>query len=110
MKSHLKGQTNAKQTINLEKKITDLAILIVVFLSLIWIFFAPKRGIVHYRQVVKDIDTLRGDTKILTAQNIQLQKEISELENNMPYLEEIARKKYGLIKPNEMIFVFNSSE
>jgi len=50
------------------------------------------------------------ENKNLEQRNVQLRREIDRLQNDDAYLEELARKKYGLLKKNEMVFEFKSSQ
>ena len=42
----------------------------------------------------------------LRQENQVLKEEIDKIQNDPEYLEEVARKKFGLIKKNELIFNF----
>jgi len=57
--------------------------------------------------VRSDIKTISSDIETLTAQNIALKGEIDKLKGkDSPYVEDLARKEYGLLKKNEMVFEF----
>ena len=77
-----------------------------VVLLLLWILFAPGRGYLHYRKIQREIDSLTLENKQLEARNAELSEDISRLKSDDAYLEEIARKKHGLLKKNETVYEF----
>ena len=70
-----------------------------------WIIFAPN-GVVNYRKVRQELQAVQSENLLLSAENEQLKIEIEKLKSDPAYLEEIARKNYGLVKKNEMVFDF----
>ncbi len=99
-----KNQEEQQQT----KKILWYAGLIVAVLLLLWILFAPGRGYLHYRKLQKTIDTLAQENRQLEAKNIELSEDIKRLRSDDTYLEEVARKKHGLLKKNETVYEFEA--
>jgi len=82
--------------------------LIVAAVFLLWIFFAPGRGYLHYRKLQKEITTLTQKNSQLEAKNIELSQDIKRLQSDDAYLEEVARKKHGLLKKNETVYEFEA--
>jgi len=80
--------------------------LIVALLLLLWLLFAPGRGYFHYRKLQKEIATLTQENSQLETKNIELSEDIKRLRSDDAYLEEVARKKHGLLKKNETVFEF----
>jgi len=70
-----------------------------------WILFSPD-GVMNYRTVQKQLQAVQDENLKLSAENKQLKIEIEKLKSDPTYLEELARKDYGLIKKNEVIFDF----
>ncbi|MDD3618178.1 MAG: septum formation initiator family protein [Desulfobulbaceae bacterium] len=99
---HQKGLTLA------ERRFLRRLIFIVAVLGLLWIVFAPERGLLHYHRLHKQIETLSRENRELAERNAQLKKEIERLRSDESYLEELARKKYGLLKENETVYEFKS--
>lgn len=87
-----------------ERRLVKRIIFIVAMVSILWLLFAPNRGLIHYRQLQKEIKSLAQENKDLNERNSDLQKEIDRLHNDDAYLEELARKKYGLLKENETVY------
>lgn len=84
--------------------------LIVVACFLLWILFAPGRGYLHYRKLQREITTLTQENSRLEGRNIELSQDIKRLQSDDTYLEEVARKKHGLLKKNESVYEFEASK
>lgn len=90
-----------------EKKILWALGLIVAAFFLLWILFAPGRGYFHYRKLQREITALTKENNQLEAKNAELTKDIKRLQSDDTYLEEVARKKHGLLKKNETVYEFD---
>jgi cell division protein FtsB len=76
-----------------------------VLMLALWAAFSPF-GIVRYLKVEKQLAEAEQKISRLEVENRSLEEEIERLENDPAYIGEVARKRYGLIKKNEMIFDF----
>lgn len=103
MQRHQKGLTLT------ERRILRRVIFIVAVLGLLWIVFAPGRGLLHYHRLHEKIEMLSRENRELAERNAELKREIERLQNDESYLEELARKKYGLLKENETVYEFKPS-
>lgn len=74
---------------------------------MLWILFAPGTGVVALLKKRKELHNLQQKTVQLEEDNNKLQKDIERLQNDSGYLEEIARKEYGLLKKNERVYDFS---
>lgn len=90
-----------------EKKVLWALGLIVAAFFLLWILFAPGRGYFHYRKLQREITALTKENNQLEAKNAELTKDIKRLQSDDTYLEEVARKKHGLLKKNETVYEFD---
>lgn len=63
-------------------------------------------SIYHLNQEKQDIKKRLEELKI---ENEKLKREIEALKTDRRYLESIARKDFGLVRPNEIIYQFPSS-
>ena len=81
--------------------------LIVAVFFLCWIFFAPGRGYFHYWKLQKKITALTQESSQLEAKNAELTENIKRLQTDNAYLEEVARKKHGLLKKDETVYEFD---
>lgn len=88
-----------------KKVLWFLGAIVFVFL-VVWIFFAPGRGFLHYLKLQRDITALTAENSRLEARNTELSEDIKRLRSDDKYLEEVARKKHGLLKKNETVFDF----
>ncbi|WP_319586899.1 septum formation initiator family protein [uncultured Desulfobulbus sp.] len=89
-----------------DKKVLWFLGAIVFVFFLLWIFFAPGRGLLHYLQLKKEIAALTEENSLLASRNTELSEDIKRLRSDDKYLEEVARKKHGLLKKNETVFEF----
>ncbi len=84
------------------KKLAIVFILLILILQYnIWFSAGGVRSI---EQLEQNIAEQKKENEQLRAQNKQLRGEIEALRNNPELLEEIAREKLGLIKPNEKFY------
>ncbi len=68
-----------------EKKLLPHIGLLLALLVILWIVFAPGRGMLALHRA---------------------QKEVERLQSDPAYLEDKARKEYGLLKDNELLYIF----
>jgi len=92
-----------------EKRALLRFVLAVIVLSLLFLVFAPGRGLLSYRKLKKEVQTLVRDNKMLQQRNIELADEIERLKNDEAYLEHLAREKYGMLKKNEEVYELKTS-
>ena len=97
-----KSEENRRET----KKLWYLGLLVAAFF-LLWVFFAPGRGYYHYRKLQKEIGALTQENSQLESKNVELSKDIKRLQSDDTYLEEVARKKHGLLKKDEIVYEFD---
>lgn len=83
-------------------------ILLVGVISVLFLLFVPGRGYMNYRSMQKQLTTLLQENKRLALRNKELAAEIETLQADDAYFEELARKKYGLLKENETVYEFKS--
>jgi cell division protein FtsB len=91
-----------------EKKVLWYLGLLVAVFFLLWILFAPGRGYFQYRKLQREISALTQENSQLEAKNAELSKDIKRLQSDDTYLEEVARKKHGLLKKNETVYEFEA--
>ena len=95
-------QSSAEEKIRVKKIIA-----FIVFLSLLWLFFAPGLGIVSYMKKKAELKQVQNEATHLKKVNVELQQEIDKLLSDPVYLEKLAREKYDLLKPNEKVYDFS---
>jgi cell division protein FtsB len=85
------------------KKIVILSVVTLCLIS-IWLIFSPN-GTMHLFNVQSDLNSIQNDNDALRIENEALRTEIIMLKTDSEYLEQVAREQ-GLLKRNEMVFVF----
>ena len=93
-----------------EKKLLSYIGLIFLILLTLWIIFAPDRGMLSLYKTKKEIQRLQAENSSLEEKNRALEEEIERLQNDPAYLEEKARKEYGMLKENEVLYIFKDKK
>ncbi len=84
-------------------------ILALLLAAVLWIVFSPGTGLISFRGHRSNLQQLKQEITELEKENHDLQAEIDGLQNDPEYLEEIARKEYGLLRKNERVYDFSNS-
>ena len=79
-----------------------------LILFLLFFFFFGKGG--KYLKLREQNFSLSLEVEELQKQNTELKNEIEKLKTDQKYFEEVARREYGLLKKNEMVFDFNKKQ
>lgn len=95
--------TSLKQLNRRERRQLTLIVFLVVCLTLSWIIFSPD-GARRYYKLSQEVKIVKQENQRLQEENKNIRKELDRLKNDPAYREEVARKKFGLIKKNEIIF------
>jgi cell division protein FtsB len=95
---------------NREKKLLPAIGLFLLILLVLWVVYAPDRGILALYRSQKEIEALQLENQRLAEENKALQEEINRLQDDPDYLEEKARKEYGMLKENEVLYIFKKKE
>lgn len=105
--SQFKKRTNLRQkpTAGQEKRFLQIVAVIAVC-SFLWLLLVPGSGLITFFNKRSEKKQLEREIVQLKAENAELKNSINSLKNDPQYLEEIARKDYGFLKENEMIFKF----
>jgi len=86
------------------KKILLYSVLIVTVVGA-WSVFGPY-GALKYFRVATELNEILAQNEQLRETNTALRQEINKLKKDPVYLEEVARRQFGLIKKNEVIYEF----
>ena len=68
------------------------------------LFVFNDMGLIKYFQLKKQNQKLIEDIKIVRKERKKLSKKISKLENDLEYIEKIAREEFRMAKEGEKIF------
>ena len=72
-------------------------------LGMILISLVGDQGLIAYYRLQKEAETLRLELQTMQGREQELLREIDALNNSDAYLEMLARRNLGLVKPDEMI-------
>ena len=86
------------------KRFINVSVIAFILVTAFLLF--STNGIFRYYRLKQSLETIRTANEKLRKENEILIEEIARIQNDPEYLEEVARKKFGLIKKNEMIFNF----
>ena len=89
---------------NDRKKVLLYSVLIVTVVG-VWSIFGPY-GALKYYGVANELNEILAQNEQLRESNTALRQEINKLKKDPIYLEEVARRQFGLIKKNEVIYEF----
>ena len=81
------------------------AILFILFFTVF-----GERGLLRIHHLDQEIKDVRKRLEELKAENEKLKREIEALKSDRRYLESIARKDFGLVRSNEIIYKFPPPE
>lgn len=69
-----------------------------------------ERGLLRINHLHRDRDEMQQRYLELKRENDKLKREITALQSDRRYLESIARRDFGLVRSNEVIYQFPSPE
>jgi cell division protein FtsB len=69
-----------------------------------------ERGLLRIFHLTQEKQEIQKRLEELKAENEKLKREIEALKTDRRYLESIARKDFGLVRPNEIIYQFSPPE
>jgi len=78
--------------------------------AVLWLLFAPGKGLVHLNIKSRQLAQLEMESKILVQENSDMTRDIERLQSDKEYLEQVAREEHGMLKNNEMVFDFNKKK
>ena len=101
------GEVGAAMNLAAEKKKKWGVILLAGLIVLVW-FFAlfGEKGVIKIIQLRRERDKILADVSRIQEENKILQEEIKRLREDVRYLESVARNDLGLLKENEILFIF----
>ncbi|HBG07364.1 MAG: septum formation initiator [Geobacteraceae bacterium GWC2_58_44] len=81
---------------------------IIVFIMYFTVF--GDRGLLRINHLHRDLDEMQARFLELKGENDKLKREIAALQSDRRYLESIARRDFGLVRSNEVIYQFPPQE
>jgi cell division protein FtsB len=95
---------------NHQTKLLSYTALFFALLLILWIIFAPNRGVFDMIRNHNEVEKLQAENHRLEDENKALQEEINRLRDDPDFLEEKARKEYGMLKENEVLYIFKKKK
>ncbi len=80
----------------------------IIFIMFFTIF--GERGLLRIYHLNQEKQEINRRLEELRLENEKLKREIEALRTDRRYLESIARRDFGLVRPNEVIYQFPSQE
>lgn len=77
-----------------------------VILCILFFTVFGERGLLRISELNREKRELAARTDQLRQENDRLKREIEALKTDRRYLESIARKDFGLVRPNEVVYQF----
>ena len=77
---------------------------IILFILFFTVF--GERGVLRIYRLSQEKEEIQKKVDQIRAENEKLKREIEALKSDRRYLESIARKEFGLVRPNEVIYQF----
>ncbi len=106
MSQYKKRAVARQKPLKVPRKLFLQIIMGIILCALLWVIFAPGAGVMALLDKRSEQKNLERETAQLKQENMDLQRDIERLENDPQYLEEVARRDYGLLKTNERVFQF----
>lgn len=86
-----------------------LYIPLVAFLVILFFTIFGERGLLHIHHLKQEQDELGKRLAEMQRENERLRREIAALHTDRQHLENLARREFGLVKPNEVVYRFMTS-
>ncbi|MBI5894220.1 MAG: septum formation initiator family protein [Deltaproteobacteria bacterium] len=83
-----------------------LYLLLTFAIIMVFLTVFSDRGLIRIYQLSKERDNIRTNNRLLKTANENLREEMQRLKTDNRYIEEIARKELGMVKPTDVIYQF----
>ncbi len=77
---------------------------VILLLTLFFQAVFAEGGIYDYIKTERAIKSISASTEKTRQENIALARELEKLQTDDQYLEDVARKKYGLVRDGEKVY------
>jgi cell division protein FtsB len=91
----------------MQKKLFLAPAALILFILYFTVF--GERGLLRINHLQRDRDEMQRRYQELKGENDRLRREITALQSDRRYLESIARREFGLVRSNEVIYQFPSA-
>lgn len=101
----MRGEIKNKLLSKLSNRSALTAYIVIVFFVFLMSVFG-KNGLIKLIRLSHIVSTYNEEIEFYKNENIKLSGEISALENDLYFIEKVARTEFGLAKPDEIIYIF----
>ena len=102
--SKRKTKRSKPKSINIFQKKFFQGLVLLIGLSLVIIFVFGDHGLLKLYKIKNERKLIQNRIANLRAERETLKNEKNKIENDLNYIEKIAREKYKMVKPGEKIF------
>ena len=88
----------------MQKRLFFVPAAVIVFILYFTVF--GDRGLLRINHLHRDLDEMQQRLTELRQENEKLKREIAALQSDRRYLESIARRDFGLVRSNEVVYQF----
>jgi cell division protein FtsB len=88
----------------MQKRLFFVPLAVIIFILYFTVF--GDRGLLRINHLHRDLDDTQKRLSDLKEENDQLKREIAALQSDRRYLESIARRDFGLVRSNEVVYQF----
>ncbi len=98
-----RSRSKSKSTVTTERKFLQGLVFLICF-SLFIVFIFGDHGLLKLYKIKKKRKMIQASITQLRDEKEKATAEKNKIENDLNYIEKIAREKYKMIKPGEKIF------
>jgi len=91
-------------------KIVFTILFICILVTLAGMLFFGQRGFRHLVTLQEQFAVLEAENQRIAEENARLKTEVELLNDNFSYIEDIARKQFGLVKKDELVYQLQPDE
>ena len=103
-RTKIKRKIGKSKSILAPQKQLFKGIVFLIFFSLAIVFIFGDHGVLKLYKIKKERREIQKKIADLREEKEKLKSEKSKTENDLGYIEKIAREKYKMVKPGEKIF------
>ena len=104
------ARTTTGPTTNKAKVTAALFMMVALILSLVSMVLYSDKGLFDYLSLQKEKQGLVATRDQWQEKNRVLYQEIKRLRSDLDYIEKAARRDLGLVKENELVYIFEPAE
>ena len=103
LKRHSPPRTIRKQSIDTQRQFIR-GVLLLIGVTLLIIFFFGDHGILQLYKLKRERTKVQNHIALLRKEREKLKSEKTRLENDLDYIEKLARERFRMAKPDEKVF------